>query len=509
MPGDITHGDIMHGAVMHGAVMHGAVMHGGTMQAWAGQDRALAALEEALSASAADQVEIFVAARTAEHTRFAGERVHQPQTIIECQVMVRAVAGTGSARVAVSSLGAARDAVVAASEMARRRDGGVAAVLGGPTPGNPVPVNTVPVDTVRSNTGPHDVASYAGFGRPAGLWHEATLAWDAGARSALAGRIMESGRPAGVTSAGVLTAAITELAVATSGGQRCYAEATEAGFSLTARAGEASSYVADLGRDASALGIEPRAAEAISQAAATGEVIAVPDGVHDVVFGGLATGELIGFVPDFGFTAPALAAGIGLAATRPDAILAPPDITVADDATVEVGLPFPVDFEGTPKKRVELISAGRVGRPVSDRASAAATGGLSTGHAHIARESSPAPEAANLIMMPGGASEAQLIAGVERGLYIQRLWYNRLVDAEAGTVVGTSRDGCFLIEDGKLTTGLKTGRFTESVLGALARTDGVGSRLISQPVPNVWNGCCSAPAIRVRGFRFGSRRGKD
>ena len=181
------------------------------------------------------------------------------------------------------------------------------------------------------------------------------------------------------------------------------------------------------------------------------------------------------------------------------------------DAPVEtdVGLPFPFDCEGTPKQRVELISAGRVGRPVSDLASAASTGGLSTGHAHIARESSPAPEAANLIMTPGCASEAQLIEGVERGLYIQRLWYNRLVDAESGTVVGTSRDGCFLIENGQLIAGLQTGRFTESVLGALARTDGIGSRLVSQAVPNVWNGCSSAPAIRVRGFRFGSREGED
>src|ERR1700761_1740143 len=83
------------GGLMPGDVRHSEIRHGGTMQVWAGQDRALAALEEALSASAADQVEIFVAARTGEHTRFADERVHQPQTIIECQVMVRAVAGTG------------------------------------------------------------------------------------------------------------------------------------------------------------------------------------------------------------------------------------------------------------------------------------------------------------------------------------------------------------------------------------------------------------------------------
>jgi PmbA protein len=469
-------------------------MPGTALRAWAGQDQALTALENALAAADADHAEIFVAARTGEHTRFAGERVHQPQTIIECQVMVRAVAGTGSARVAVSSLAGARDAVAAASATARRRDG----ARGG---------------SGGSGSRPHGVAGPGAISPAAGLWHDSTLAWDAGARSALAGRIMDAARPAGVTAAGVLTAAITELAVVTSAGQRCYAAATEAGFSLTARAGEASSYTADLGRDVSTLSVGERAEAAVRQAAAMGDPVPVPDGVHDVVFGGLATAELIGFLPAFGFTGPAVAAGIGLAATRPGAALAPAGITVADDATTGdatagAGLPFPFDCEGTPKQRVELIAAGRVGGAVSDLTSAAATGGHSTGHAHIARESSPAPEAANLIMTPGTASEAGLISGVERGLYIQRLWYNRLVDAEAGTVVGTSRDGCFLIENGKLTAGLRTGRFTESVLGALARTDGIGSRLISLPVPNVWNGCSSAPAIRVRGFRFGSRPGE-
>lgn len=454
-------------------------------QPWVGADRALGMLEDALAASSAEHVEIFMTSRTGQHTRFAADRVHQPQTIVECQVMVRAVAGTGSARVAVSDVGAARSAVTAASELARRRDG------------------------LPGSSAPYGVNGALPFAALDGLWQESTIGWDGGARSALAGQVMGLARAAGGSAAGVLTSAITELAVVTSGGQRAHCAATEAGFSLTATAGEASSYAADLGRDASRLDVEGRAEDTVGQAARAGRVIPVPDGVHDVVFGGLATGELIGFVPAFGFLAPALAAGIGLAATSPGGSLASPEVTVADDALAPVGLPFPFDFEGTPKRRVELIAAGRVGSAVSDLASAGATGGSSTGHAHIARESSPAPEAANLVMTAGTESEEDLIAGVERGLYVQRLWYNRLVDAEAGTVVGTSRDGCFLIEDGKLTAALATGRFTESVLGALARTDGVGSRLITSPAPNVWNGCASAPAIRVRGFRFGSRPGKD
>jgi len=49
------------------------------------------------------------------------------------------------------------------------------------------------------------------------------------------------------------------------------------------------------------------------------------------------------------------------------------------------------------------------------------------------------------------------------------------------------------------------GRFTEQVFGALSRADGVGKDLVSQPIPNVWNGCVTAPALRVRGFHLGFR----
>ncbi len=185
------------------------------LQPWAGPDDCLGVLDDALAGAAADHVEIFVAARTGQHIRFAGERVHQPQTIIECQVMVRAVAGTGAARVAVSSLAGARGAVAAATDLARRRDGAPGAAP------------------------PHGVAGASAADATAGLWHDATVAFDAGERSALAGRIMDAARRAGGTAAGVLTTAVTELAVATTGGQRCYAAATEAGFSLTARIGEA------------------------------------------------------------------------------------------------------------------------------------------------------------------------------------------------------------------------------------------------------------------------------
>lgn len=451
------------------------------MLPWVGGDRALATLTSAVASSDADHLEVFLSSRVGHHTRFAGDRIHQPQTIVECQAMVRAVVGTGSARVSVSDPDRLAGAVAAATALARARDG---------YPGAPA------ASPVASATPMSDTPE---------LWKAATEAWDAEARAAMAGRLMGAATRAGGLVAGVLTAAVTELAVVTSGGVQVHAAATEAAFALTARFGEASSYAADIGRDAARLDVEERAASTISEAARMGPLGVVPDGIHDVVFGGLATGELIGFLPDLGFKAPAVKAGIGPLASHSVAPLAASEVTVADDSLVDVGLPFPFDLEGTPKRRVVLISSGRANAAVSDLASSSATGGRSTGHAHIGREQSPAPVAANLVMVPGMATAENLIDEVERGLYVQRLWYNRLVDSESGTVVGTSRDGCFLIENGKLTRGLAGARFTESVFGALQRTDGIGDRLVSQPIPNVWNGCVSAPAIRVRGFRFGPR----
>lgn len=456
-----------------------------SLATWFGGDRLLTTLEAALTGAGADQVEISATSRVGHHTRFAGERIHQAQSITECQLMIRAVVGSASARVAVNSLERLPRAVAEATTLARSRDG------------------------LHSGEVPYDVAEGPTEDDTTGLWVEATVAWDAAERSLLAGLVMAEARSAGGTANGTLSAAAAELAVVTSRGVRAYGSATEAGFTMTIRVGEASSYVGDLSRDAGTLNVKQRALDAIVATAKVRDLAPVPEGVHDVVFGPLAAGELIGFVPDFGFTAPAQRAGIGLVARHHHESLASDLVTVADDAHVDVGLPFPFDFEGTGKKRVALIDRGRVGDVVSDRASCAATGGVSTGHASIGREQSPEPACANIVMAPGTQTEDDLVDGVERGLYVQRLWYNRLVDAEEGTVVGTSRDACFLIEDGRRTQALTGGRFNESVIDALRRTDGLSNVRYSQPIPNLWNGCITAPAMRVRGFRFGSRTRRE
>ncbi len=446
------------------------------MEPYVGGDPALAAVERALTeAAGADEAEAFLTVRSGEYTRFAGERVHQAQDIVERQLMVRVVVDGRTARAATSRIEDPAAAVRTALALAR---GGRA--------------------------GSHRVAAALPYPEP-DLWRADVEAWDVSARSSDAAHAMREAAAADGRAYGMFGRAVTELAVATTAGVRAYAAATEASGALTVKAGDGSSYWCDLGRSARALGLREAVGRTVEEAARSREPVELPDGVHDVVLGPLAAGELLHFFGAFGFTGEAVAAGVGAVARAAGRQVAAASITVADDALADVGLPFPFDVEGVPKRRVEFLSGGRVGEAVTDLATAARLGGASTGHAHIAREESPHAIPANLVLTPGTTPQAELIAGVERGVYVQRFWYTRAVDPGESTITGVSRDGCFLIENGRLTRPVAGKRFTESVFGLLSRVDAVGDRVATQPLMNVWNGCATAPALRIRGFRFGPR----
>lgn len=453
-----------------------------------GQDRAVSACAAAVAGAqqaGADEAEAFLAGRSGGYTRFAVDRVHQPQDVAEVQLMVRAVVRGRSARVATSDLGAADGIGRRAAERAR-----ALADAAGPlrSPGAPAPG----ADDRRLP--------------PGALWDAGTQGWGTGARVEQARQAMAAARAAGGEAFGMLGRAVSELAVVDVDGVERYAAGTEALGTLTVRVDDGTSHWVDLDRRVDVLDVDAAVARTVEEAVRARGRVDLADGTYDVVLGPLATGGLLEGFAAYGFTGTSVADGVGAVATRRGERVAPELVDVADDPLEARGLPFPFDPEGTSAVRVPLLERGVVAGAVTDRASAARAGLPATGHAHIAREETPHPTTASLTMAPGTASVDELVAGVERGVYVQRFWYLRVVDPAATTLTGGSRDACFLVEDGRLTTPVRPARFTESVFGVLGRVDAVGRDVLAQPLPNVRDGSVSAPALRVRGFRFGAAR---
>ena len=76
----------------------------------------------------------------------------------------------------------------------------------------------------------------------------------------------------------------------------------------------------------------------------------------------------------------------------------------------------------------------------------------------------------------GPQDEDALCRTVERGVYVTRLWYVNPVRPKETLITGVTRDGTFLIEDGRVTRPLGDLRMTDSALGLLGRVEDLASR---------------------------------
>ena len=75
------------------------------------------------------------------------------------------------------------------------------------------------------------------------------------------------------------------------------------------------------------------------------------------------------------------------------------------------------------------------------------------------RETDPRPAPANLLMSGGSDSVEEMISSTERGVLITRFWYIRGLDPRRIAYTGLTRDGTFLIEDGKISRPVNNFRF--------------------------------------------------
>jgi PmbA protein len=182
-----------------------------------------------------------------------------------------------------------------------------------------------------------------------------------------------------------------------------------------------------------------------------------------------------------------------------------PLVSIWDDGLDPGGLPLPFDYEGVPKRRVEIVSQGVVQGPVFDRRTASRAGTQTTGHAlspdvpNFMRGAGPIAQ--NLFLSSGKSSLEEMIASTPRGLYITRFWYTRLVHPRDCVVTGMTRDGVFWIENGEIAYPVKNLRFTQSYVQALAEVEAVGreTRLLKT---EYGSRAIRVPALKIGGFNF-------
>lgn len=149
----------------------------------------------------------------------------------------------------------------------------------------------------------------------------------------------------------------------------------------------------------------------------------------------------------------------------------------------------PCDDEGIPSRRNTLIKNGRVASFLYDLQTAGLAGVKSTGSASRSRGAMPGPGPSCLSFEAGGASFADMVAGIDEGLVIEQL-----MGAEQGNVLGGDFSGNvllgFKIEAGKIVGRAKDAMVSGNIYQALKRIVALGSdrKLVHGAVlaPHIW-----------------------
>jgi PmbA protein len=416
-----------------------------------GETAALAALINALAASTADETEIVLEAVQRGVTRYANNVIHQNTFEANTRVAVRAVVGQANARAYTNSLAPAAlaEAVRRATEIARMQ-----------------PQN------------PHFVGLSAPLPMPVPLpqtLFAATADQSPAARAAQIHLITQAARAANLQSFGTAITDLMELAVVNSRGVQSYAAATSEYLRVLMDSGEGTGYADALTRDAGALAPLALAEEAIFKCRLNRDQIALPPGEYAAILEPDCVADFVLFPVQHGFGAIDFDQGSSFMSGKMGEMVTGARVSLWDDPLDRDCLPMPIDYEGLPAQRVDLIIDG-VARGIADDAMTARRRDPaleSNGHAASPWEGGgPAPE--HVRMAGGTASADDLMRTMPRGLRLTRLHYTHCPDRKRVIATGTTRDGTFLVENGEIVAAVKNLRITQSVPELLAGIEELG-----------------------------------
>lgn len=431
---------------------------------------------DALGLAGCAAVEVALTRSDTALTRFADSRVHQNVARVDGEARVRVVVDGVRVGVAVTNqLHPA--AVLRAAEQARDI------------------AELSPPDPAFAGL-PSGAQSYPAAGRD----DPATAGCPAEARTAGVAAILGV-LPDGVLGAGFVETGRIELAIANSLGVAGEHAGTYASASVLASGTDSTGYAEGSGTSLTALEFAELGERAARKVELSRHPRDVEPGTWAVVLEPGATEVLVQFLGYIAFGGKDFNDGSSALSGRLGERLCDEQVTIVDDALSPLLPGVPFDAEGTPKRRIAFIDRGVATAVAHDRSSAAIAGTTSTGHA-LPPPNPYGPMPAHVLMQGGQASLDELVGGCERGLYVTRFHYTNVVHPLRTTLTGMTRDGTFLIEDGRITGGVHNLRFTQSCLDALSAVEDVGREV--HVSSDAFFGAAAAPAVRLSRFAFTS-----
>jgi PmbA protein len=427
--------------------------------------------ERVLRLSDADETEVHIDFVADALTRFANNTIHQNVAEQTMSVSVRTVFDGRTARATTNKTDddSLRRALAASAALARSQ------------PKNP---DLLPMP------GPQ---KYARVER----YFPGTAGATPQDRAVAVARVTELAEQNRQTAAGIFSTGASVTAMVNSKGLFASYRQTRAEFSVSILEQDSSGWAKAGAPDASQIDTEALAERASQKAAASRHPKEVQPGRWTVILEPAAVLDLVGFL-FYDFAGTAVLDQRSCFNNRLGKQVMGENVTLHDDVTHALQLGPPFDGEGMPRQRVLLVDRGVPRNLVYARSTAKKMKAKPTGHGlPLPNQDGEAPF--NLVFAGGNTPLDTMIATTDRGVLLTRLWYIREVDPYEKVLTGMTRDGSFLIENGKISTGIRNFRFNQNILEMLSS---VGQMSPAVRAAGEESFDMVVPAMKVRDFHF-------
>jgi predicted Zn-dependent protease len=446
--------------------------------------------------SSADEVEaIFTGSRFAL-TRFANNTIHQNVEEENSIVSIRTNFAGRTARATANQFDDAslRRAVAASESLAKVQ-------VADP--------DLLPMPDAKEAAGRTGETPVAPLSNSLSRFFESTAAITPGDRAEVVKGVVSVARKHSLTTAGIYSNSESQEGIFNSRGLANWHRQTSAEVSITMLGDDSSGWQKLNSPDVSNLDPARLAETAAKKAVDSAHPQEIPPGKYTVILEPAAVLDIVGFM-FWDFSGVAILDQRSFLNDRIGTQLFGENISICDDVMHPLQSGSPFDGEGMRRKPVALIEEGAVKRVVYARATvnkmtnseySGKVGAIeATGHGFpLPNEVGEMPMNVVFAMPQNPRSVEQMIASTERGVLVTRLWYIREVDPYEKIVTGMTRDGTFLVENGKILGGLRNFRFNQSLISMLSNVEAM-----SVPVRSSGEESFDmvVPAMKVNAFNF-------
>jgi PmbA protein len=437
--------------------------------------------------ASADEVEVLFYSTANALTRFANNVIHQNMAEENVVVSVRTAFGQRTARATTNKLDeqSLRRVVEASEKLARvqHADADLLPMFG--------------------------ESKAAGEGARPTRYFATTAAITAEDRAAMVEKIVGIAKKNSLTTAGIVSSSEAVEGIFNSRGLAEWHAQTSSEISITMLAGDSSGWQKANSPDVGQLDgvkLAEIAAEKARRSAGPREIAA---GKYTVILEPAAVLDMVGFM-FYDFGGLAVLDQRSFLNNRVGTQIFGENVDIWDDVAHPLQSGAEFDGEGVRRQKVQLVEKGVVKRLVYARASAERMKNseykdkvgpiAATGHGFsLPNEMGEAPM--NIVFGVPAKPQTleQMIASTERGILVTRLWYIREVDPYEKILTGMTRDGTFLVENGKIQGGILNFRFNESLIHLLSNVEAMGS-LVRASGEESFD--MVVPAMKVREFNF-------